>query len=99
MAWHSSHSSDNKIIDEEVTHPETIHFPAHDRSWSHTVTITQYRYTGMTYAAAVTCEAAMKTAGHEATLLRQNDADAYMVRVTEITDSGYTEITTTTTAP
>ena len=99
MAWLDSHSDANKIVDEDRSYTKTLVIMRYfggtfRKTCTQEITDIEYRYVGMTYAAAVTCAAAMSG---EAQIQRENDAGAYQVLVTEITEGDYAVETTTTT--
>ena len=94
MPWLDSHSDANKIIDAEERIP--IRFFGIDTSLERTEEVSHFRYVGMTYEAAVTCRDALhepaRTPPRHAELVRENNAGAYTVKVTEVTYSDWRDI-------
>ena len=87
MAWLTEHSDANKIVDGSTGYAYSYSYRSVDgdgyvtNNLRRMVTNAEYRYVGMTYAAAITCMSAMQAAGNTASLYRENDAGAYGVRV------------------
>jgi hypothetical protein len=93
MAWLTEHSDANKIVDGSTGYAYSYSYRSVDgdgyvtNNLRRMVTNAEYRYVGMTYAAAITCMSAMQAAGNTASLYRENDAGAYRV-VAEIITFG-----------
>ena len=92
MAWLTSYSDENKIIDGEDKIRRVWYTPlgAGSVAWD---LYSYYRYVGMTYDAAVICRDDLHdptgTPPVIAQLKRENSGGAYMVTITEVTLGTY----------
>jgi len=97
MGWLANYADANqKIIDEEMTYYESLSYAVAATEtppyFLRTVTVSKYRYVGMTYAAAVTCAAAVDNPpAIVATVHRGSDAANYYVSVIEIARTAWVE--------
>ena len=90
MAWLAAYNStaQQKIVDSEITYEDSIFWGG--QNWTREVSVEQYRYIGMTEAAA---DAAIDALNNPPDLIaskkRENNAAAYMVEVSEITEGAW----------
>lgn len=96
--WLTGYSDDNKIIDGVATVEQKYGTMA-GSLYLNIITTTQYRYVSMTYDAAVSCRDTINDPTGTPTktfaqVRRQNDANAYQVDVTEVSETT-TDITPT----
>ena len=101
MAWLSSYTDapspptyDNKVIDGATTLTEQFSYVGTTTTvQQRTVTHTNYRYVGMTKAAADTCMSEVNDPPDVlASAKRENDAGAYTVEVLEITRGAWAAV-------
>lgn len=99
MAWLTTYSDANLIVDESPTMTEGATTPVyatdeetgeeyidHWDIWTRTYSVTAKRYVGMDYETAVACKAELVEAGKSSvTLVNENNGGGYSVRFSEIT--------------
>jgi hypothetical protein len=98
-AWDNSFVTTKAITQEEDAYDSTLtqFTPGGSEQWERTVTNTQKTIGGLTLAGAEDGSTYIRsTFGDEASVQRQNDAGAYLIRWTAITATPYTQVTTTT---
>lgn len=98
MAWLSGYANaQQKIIDEESEYIDFLSFSVAAGEtppvFNRTVTISKYRYIGMTYVAAAECKEAINSPPDViATMQRASDAANYYVSVMEISRGAWAEV-------
>lgn len=93
MGWLTTYGASNKIILSEDSMPDTfVVVGGVPVVWTRTLTIAQYKYVGMTYAAAVNCQSTENDPPNDvfATMKREGAGGNFMVEVTETTASTWT---------
>lgn len=103
MAWLTTYTADNLIVDAECVRTDFLSIPGGysggplSRTFSRTVTETKYRYTSMTKDAAIAGAAALQASTptgtqRTANARRQNDTDAWFIEMFDITGTAYVEV-------
>jgi len=98
MGWLTSYDDTNKIIDEVSTYTDRLSYTAAAGAsedpavFVRTVTVSRYRYVGMAYSTAVTCQGALNNPPNVlASLKRENNGDAYSVEVMDLSIGDWAE--------
>jgi hypothetical protein len=90
--WLTTYGASNKIILAEDSHPDTfVTLGGVPVVHTRTLTISKYKYVGMTHAAAVTCQATENDPANDvfATMKREGPGGNFMVEVTETTATAW----------